>query len=166
MTGGMMLVTTMKHIHSNNDTGDDNKAKHTHSNDDNMGATRPNGTTTQQQGNARKWGETMRGTKQTKKRPRRHQSMSLEPLVSFFFFSFHVFVTNLFRYVLELLMTKVSWHPPTPLQATAWVGMGATPKRQDNGNTTTRVNMPHPTGEMRWNEEMRWDKDSRKTIAG
>jgi hypothetical protein len=115
MMGGTMLVTTTKHIHSNDDMGDNDEVKHTHSNDDNMGATRPNRTTTQQQGDVRQWGETTRGMKQTKKRPKRHQTMSFGPLVSFLFFSFHVFVTNFFRYVLELLMMKVSQHPPPPL---------------------------------------------------
>jgi hypothetical protein len=82
-----------------------------------------------------------------KKRPKRHQTMSLGPLVNFLFFSFHVFVTNLFRYLLELVTTKASWHPPPPLRATArQVGTGATPKQQDNGNAATRVNVPHPTG--------------------
>jgi hypothetical protein len=57
-----------------------------------------------------KGGGTTREMKQMKKRPKRHQMMSLGLLVSFLFFSFHVFVTNIFRYLLELLMTKVSQH--------------------------------------------------------
>jgi hypothetical protein len=168
MIGEIMLVMTMKHIHSNNDTGDDDKAKHTHSNNDDMGTTRPNGMTMQQQGDARQWGETTKGMKQMKKRPKRRCLTSLGLLVSLFFFSFHVFVTNIFRYLLELLMTKVSWHPPPPLRATArQVGMGATPKWRDNGNTTTGVNAPWPVGGMgRWSRETKWDKDSGKTTTG
>jgi hypothetical protein len=106
MMDGTMLVMMMKHIHSNNDTmdndntGDNDEVKHTYSNNNNMGATRPNGMTTQQQGDVRQWGETMRGMKQVKKRPKRHQMTSLGLLVSFLFFSFHVFVTNVFRYLL------------------------------------------------------------------
>jgi hypothetical protein len=93
---------------------------------------------------------------------------SLGPLVSFLFFSFHVFVTNVFRYLLELLMMKVSRHPPPPLRATArQVGTGATPKQRDNSNAATRVDATWPAGGMgRWSREMRWDKDSRKTMMG
>ena len=88
------------------------------------------------------WGKRLqrRGSKGKKA-----QAMSFDvswAIGKFLLFSFHVFLLlNFFRYLLELLMTKVTQHPPPLLRAAArGVVTGATPKQRDDGHAAIRPN--------------------------
>ena len=114
---------------------------------DGNAATRPNGTTTQQQddGRRREVGTTggLRGNDFRGGEKAQATSFDVSWAVGkFLLFLFHVFLLlNFFRYLLELLTTKVTQHPPPPLRAAArGVVTGATPKQRDDGHAAIRPN--------------------------